>query len=176
MGWRMKIFNIFLVHRKIWVLGGSSWKKTIYRGDCIKRGDWTSCRWGAWEERGGGVFEGVDIPMHTMNLLCSSPHCTFTMQRHCNTTYIYIPPLTDFQNTITVTKLLMKRLSEKICNKNECHEAKLVSIFPMNFFVKRNKFVSSISSILGTSLFRRKIGSIISICLKLGLKGIKDVK
>ena len=90
--------------------------------------------------------------------------------------YIYIPPLTDFQNTITVTKLLMKRLSEKICNKNECHEAKLVSIFPMNFFVKRNKFVSSISSILGTSLFRRKIGSIISICLKLGQKGIKDVK
>ena len=33
-------------------------------------GAWTVCRFkeGAWQERGGGVFEGaVDTPMHTMS-------------------------------------------------------------------------------------------------------------
>ena len=38
-------------------------EKPIYRGDCLKGG--TVCRFrggGAWQERGGGVFEGGLIP------------------------------------------------------------------------------------------------------------------
>ena len=171
MGWRMKIFNIFLVHRKIWVLGVVHEKKQ-YIGGIGQIVD------GGLGKKEGVVFLRGLISQCTLWIFYAVHHAALSPCRGTATLhiYIYIPPLTDFQNTITVTKLLMKRLSEKICNKNECHEAKLVSIFPMNFFVKRNKFVSSISSILGTSLFRRKIGSIISICLKLGLKGIKDVK
>ena len=124
----------------------------------------------------GVVFLRALISQCTLWIFYALHHAALSPCRGTATLHIYIPPWTDFQNKITATKLLMERLSEKICNKNECHEAKLVSIFPMNFFLKRKKFVSSISSILGTSLFRRKIESIISICLKLGLKGIKHVK
>ena len=35
--------------------------KPIYRGDCLKRGAWTACRFNGCV--GGG---GVDTPMHTM--------------------------------------------------------------------------------------------------------------
>ena len=56
--------------------GGGGHEKPIYRGDCLKRGPWTICRFkgGPWQERGagGGVFEGeggVDAPMQTMNIL-----------------------------------------------------------------------------------------------------------
>ena len=48
------------VHWKIQLLGGGGGhKKPIQRGNCLKRG--------AWQERGGGVLEGVDTPMHTMS-------------------------------------------------------------------------------------------------------------
>ena len=54
--------------------GKGSQKTNIYRGNCLKRGvgvgAWTVCRFrerGGLDERGGGVFEGVDTPMHTMN-------------------------------------------------------------------------------------------------------------
>ena len=46
-------------------------EKPICRGDCLKRGgglgQFVDSR-GAWQERGGGVFEGggVDTPMSTM--------------------------------------------------------------------------------------------------------------
>ena len=43
----------------------------------------------------------------------------------------------------------MERLSEKICNKNECHEAKLVSIFPMNFFLKRKNLFPAFPAFWG---------------------------
>ena len=60
MGWRMKNFNILGVHRKIQVLERVH-EKSIYRGDCLKReglGQFVDLRGGAWQERGGGVFEG----------------------------------------------------------------------------------------------------------------------
>ena len=71
-----------------------------------------------------------------------------------------------------------------ICRENVRHQAKLVSIFTTNFlsletnsslalptnFIARNKLVSSTSSILGTRLFRRKIGSIISVMFKIRIE------
>ena len=49
-------------------------KKQCIGENCLKRGAWTVCRFkggggreGAWQKRGGGVFEGVDTPMHTMD-------------------------------------------------------------------------------------------------------------
>ena len=59
MGLRMKNFNIFGVHWKIWFLGGGLTKNLYRMGDCLKRGAWTVCRFkrGAWQERQGGVFE-----------------------------------------------------------------------------------------------------------------------
>ena len=56
----MKNFDIFGFQGKIRVLVGIH-KKPIYRGDCLKRGPWTVCRFKerAWQERGGkSVFEG----------------------------------------------------------------------------------------------------------------------
>ena len=43
--------------------------KNQYRGsDCLKRGAWTVCQFkvGAWQERGGSVFEGGLIPQGTL--------------------------------------------------------------------------------------------------------------
>ena len=46
------------------------YEKPIYRGDCLKRGVWTVCRFkrrGLGKKKRGGIFEeGVDIPMHIM--------------------------------------------------------------------------------------------------------------
>ena len=42
MGWRMKNFNIFSVHGKVWVLGRGIHEKPIYRGDCLKITCYTS--------------------------------------------------------------------------------------------------------------------------------------
>ena len=39
----MKTVNIFGVQGKMWFLG-KVYKKTIYRGDCLKRGACTVCR------------------------------------------------------------------------------------------------------------------------------------
>ena len=60
MVFRMKNFNIFEVHWKIWLLGGGG-EKPIYRGNCQKRGlgQFVDLREGAWQERGGGAFEGA---------------------------------------------------------------------------------------------------------------------
>ena len=63
MGWRMKNFNVFGVHGKIWVLvvgEGGVHEKTIYReGDCLKRGPWTVWRFkGGLARRGDSVFDG----------------------------------------------------------------------------------------------------------------------
>ena len=45
---------------------GHSREKPIYRGDCLKRlGQFADLR-GAWQERGGCFWEGIDMPMHTM--------------------------------------------------------------------------------------------------------------
>ena len=51
MGLKMKNFNTLGFHWKIQLLGDGEFMKNRYRGmDCLKRG--------AWQERGGGVFEG----------------------------------------------------------------------------------------------------------------------
>ena len=46
--------------KKIRFLGGGIHEKPISKGGCLKRGAWAVCRFnegGAWQERGGGVFE-----------------------------------------------------------------------------------------------------------------------
>ena len=67
MGWRMKNFNILGVHRKIQVLGGGH-KKPIYRGHCLKRGPWKTCRFtGGLGKKEGVVFlKGGLIPQCTL--------------------------------------------------------------------------------------------------------------
>ena len=58
---RMKNFNIFKVHWKIRLLGGGGSQKTIYRGDCVKRGclgHFVDLMGGLGKKEGGGVFEG----------------------------------------------------------------------------------------------------------------------
>ena len=65
----MKNFNIFGIHRKIGVLRGSK-KKTIYGGDCQKRGfGWfADLRGGNLARKRGWCFSGgVDASMHTMS-------------------------------------------------------------------------------------------------------------
>ena len=57
---RMKNFNIFGVHWKIWLLGGGLRKTDIEGGGLPKNGglgQFADLRGGAWQERGGGVFE-----------------------------------------------------------------------------------------------------------------------
>ena len=63
----MKNFNIFGVHGKIQVLEKGFHEKTICSVDCLKRGfgQFADLR-GAWQERGGGVFEGGLIPQCTL--------------------------------------------------------------------------------------------------------------
>ena len=49
---------------------GRGSQKTIYRGDCLKRGclgHFVDLMGGLGKKEGGGVFEGgADTPMHTM--------------------------------------------------------------------------------------------------------------
>ena len=70
MGLRMKNYNIFEVHWNIRLLGEGSWKANIEGEDCLKRGigQFADLR-GDWQERGGGIFDGVgDAAMHTMGV------------------------------------------------------------------------------------------------------------
>ena len=58
MGLRMKKFNIFGVHWKIQILGVGV---TNTEGGLPKKrelGQFVDLRGGAWQERGGGIFEG----------------------------------------------------------------------------------------------------------------------
>ena len=56
---RMKNFNIFKVHWKIRLLGGGGSQKTIYRGDCLKRGclgHFVDLMGGLGKTEGGGLI------------------------------------------------------------------------------------------------------------------------
>ena len=55
MGLKMKNINIKGVHQ---FFGEGRQKKTIYMGNCLKRGAWTICR-RLSKNREEGVFEGV---------------------------------------------------------------------------------------------------------------------
>ena len=66
---RMKNFDLFGFHWKMWVLGGGGFTKNQCRGGFPKKGGgaWTVCRF-----KGGGItrkrvvfLRGVDTPMHT---------------------------------------------------------------------------------------------------------------
>ena len=94
MGLRMKNFDILGVHWKIWLLGEFQ-EKLIYRGVLPKKGrlgQFVDLR-GAWQERGGGVFEGgggVDTPIHTMInhvLLIFTKQTTVVDKNSCDVTY-----------------------------------------------------------------------------------------
>ena len=63
---RMKNLNILGVHWRTRLLGGGGFTKNQYRGgELPKKG--TVCQFkGAWQERGGGVFEGELIPQCTL--------------------------------------------------------------------------------------------------------------
>ena len=66
---RMKNFNIFWAHWKIWLLRGSHEKPIGREKDCLKRGlGLFADLKGVWQERGmgGGVFEvgGWDSNAH----------------------------------------------------------------------------------------------------------------
>ena len=62
---RMKNFNIFGVHWKIWFLGEGSRKISIGGGGgaCLKGGAWTVCQFiGGLGKKGAGVFKGGWYP------------------------------------------------------------------------------------------------------------------
>ena len=69
MGLKMKNVNIMGVHQ---LLEEGGHKKTIYMGNCLKRGAWTICRGleqfagGLAKNREKGVFEGGLIPQCTL--------------------------------------------------------------------------------------------------------------
>ena len=74
MGLRKKHFNIMRVLLKIQFLGGGGVEVTqnqyIGRRELIKEVAWIICRFQeAWQKKRSGVFEGFDIPMHTMSKL-----------------------------------------------------------------------------------------------------------
>ena len=52
------------VQWKTWFLGGTVHKKPIYRGNCLKRGAWTVCKFkgGLDKKERGGVFKGGWYP------------------------------------------------------------------------------------------------------------------
>ena len=53
------------IFRGGWGRGGG-YKKTIYWGNCLKRGDWTICK-GSEKNREKGVFwGGIDTLMHSI--------------------------------------------------------------------------------------------------------------
>ena len=61
MGWKMENFNIFGIHRKIWVLEWGVTKSQYKWEDCLKGGP------GQLDLSGGLARKrGVDTPMHTM--------------------------------------------------------------------------------------------------------------
>ena len=65
----MKNVSILGVHWKIQLLEGGAHEKSIKRGGLPKKGglgQFADLR-AAWQERGGGVLEGVDTPMRTMS-------------------------------------------------------------------------------------------------------------
>ena len=68
---RMKNFNILGVHWKIRLLGVGGSRKTNVEGGLPKKGALVSLPiYGgdlARKREGGGVWGGVDTPMHTMN-------------------------------------------------------------------------------------------------------------
>ena len=61
-GLKMKNVNIMGVHQ---FLGEWGHKKTIYMGNCLKRGAWAICK-GLGKNREEGVFEGGLIPRCTL--------------------------------------------------------------------------------------------------------------
>ena len=63
------------VYWKIQLLGGGGLRKTNIEGGLHKKGAWTVCRFngGAWQERGGGVFDGGLIPQCTICHSCFYP-------------------------------------------------------------------------------------------------------
>ena len=63
-GVRMKNFNIIGFPWKIRFWRGGSRKTNMYSGKCLKRGlgQFANLRGGAWQKRGGGVFEGGWCP------------------------------------------------------------------------------------------------------------------
>ena len=65
---RMKNFKIMSVHWKIWFSGGVH-KKGIYRGKCLKMGEFADLN-GASRKGGGDVFKGGLVSQCT---LCSLP-------------------------------------------------------------------------------------------------------
>ena len=58
--WRIKMFNIIVVHWKIWFSGAGVHEKPIYT-DLKIQGGHSESKWGGALLRGG-----VDTPMHTM--------------------------------------------------------------------------------------------------------------
>ena len=67
----MKNFNIYIYIFFFWGGGGEVHGKLIYRGDFLKRGDWTVCRFkGGLGKRKEAVFlkggRWVDTPTQTM--------------------------------------------------------------------------------------------------------------
>ena len=67
---RMKNFNILGVHWKIRLLGVGGSRKTNVEGGLPKKGALVSLPIYGGDlarKRGGGVWGGVDTPMHTMN-------------------------------------------------------------------------------------------------------------
>ena len=69
MGLRMKSFNIFGVHWKIWFLGGGGGGGSQkIEGRMPIKGGWTVCRfkWGLGKKEGVVFLMGVDTPMHAM--------------------------------------------------------------------------------------------------------------
>ena len=69
----MKKFNIWVSTEKSDYQGRSSQKANIDGGIALKGGGgaWTVCKFkGGLDKKEGGVFEGVDTPMHTMSQKC----------------------------------------------------------------------------------------------------------
>ena len=68
----------------------------------------------------------------------------------------------------------MNESSTKICCKNLCHEAKLVSIFPTNFLLQGTNSSPALPAFWGWVCSGEKSEVLYLICLKLGSKEIKQ--
>ena len=75
-----------------------------------------------------------------------------------------------------VTKLLMKSLLTKICHKNICHEAKLVSIFLTNFLVQETNSSPVLLAFWEWVCSGEKSEMLYLLCLELGSKELKQGK
>ena len=89
MGLRVKNYNIFGVHWKMWLLG--EWiLKNQYRGDgCLKRGVWAVCRFKGGLARKSGCFCLILLfyALKEMWMICFDVLlCLFDVKRnsHCN--------------------------------------------------------------------------------------------